>query len=117
MVTSAIIARARHRGAPSSIARRSDARASARSVKMRARLGLATELADEGRALAADEINRALTLDPPEPVRVACARVRAQTFDKIGAFVLDKKLLSTIIYIWYDGGELRPSLVPELQRR
>ena len=32
-------------------------------------------------------------------------------FDNLTAFVLDIRKFSTIIYIWYEGGELRPSLV------
>ena len=32
-------------------------------------------------------------------------------FDNFGAFVLDIQLVSAIIYIWYEGGKLRPPLV------
>ena len=34
-----------------------------------------------------------------------------ETFDKLDVFVLDIVLFSTIIYIWYEDGELRPFLV------
>ncbi len=55
-------------------------------------------------------------------IRRASARVRARDcatrrmpndlfFDNLVAFVLDIRFLTTIIYIWYEGGELRPSLV------
>jgi hypothetical protein len=32
-------------------------------------------------------------------------------FDNFSGFVLDIRSFSTIIYIWYEGGELRPPLV------
>ena len=66
----------------------------------------------------------------PRTIPVACARVyvrsfateRAsaaandQTFDNLGTFVLDIPFFSTIIYIWYEDGQLRPFLVRSITR-
>ena len=41
----------------------------------------------------------------------ALSRRAIEIFDKTAAFVLDITIFSTIIYIWYEGGQLRPSLV------
>jgi hypothetical protein len=42
---------------------------------------------------------------------VAIAREKnRQSFDNSGAFVLDITFFSTIIYIWYEDGQLRPFL-------
>ena len=42
---------------------------------------------------------------------------RREFFDKFIAFVLDIKIFSTIIYIWYEGGQLRPLLVRKKGRK
>ena len=41
----------------------------------------------------------------------AAAPPSDQTFDNLGTFVLDIPFFSTIIYIWYEDGQLRPFLV------
>jgi hypothetical protein len=38
------------------------------------------------------------------------ARRNRRTFDNSGAFVLDITFFSTIIYIWYEDGQVRPFL-------
>ena len=60
-------------------------------------------------------------------IRRECARVRGQDsatrrapndlfFDNLVAFVLDIQFFSTIIYIWYEGGQRRPFLVRSVIR-
>jgi hypothetical protein len=43
--------------------------------------------------------------------RRACGAAGEEIFDKRSRFVLDIKKFSSIIYIWYEGGKLRPALV------
>ena len=48
------------------------------------------------------------------PIAATSARVDTlaeEIFDKRLSFVLDIKNFSSIIYIWYEGGQLRPALV------
>jgi tetratricopeptide (TPR) repeat protein len=74
---------------------------------------------DRARAALARAIATAPRDDPShirDRARAALARLRgfrrvAIFFDKNTAFVLDIHLFSSIIYIWYEGGKLRPSLV------
>ena len=72
---------------------------------------------DGERQRAIERYQRALDIVGGAPARARKRTPRTQTarslkfFDNLVAFVLDIGSLGTIIYIWYEGGELRPPLV------
>ena len=77
-------------------------------------LGIAYDrLGQRDRAAAA--YRAAIALAPSDdPLRVrdrARSRLMTENFDNSRTFVLDILTFSTIIYIWYEGGSLRPPLV------